>query len=52
MFNKTEKKPVQQLPWSALRMAKKDEYRAEAIANGVYTPVQPILQPQKGVAAV
>ena len=33
-------------------MAKKDEYRAEAIANGVYTPVQPILQPQKGVAAL
>ena len=33
-------------------MAKKDEYRAEAIANGVYTPVQPILQPQKGVASV
>ena len=35
----------------AMITAKKDEYRREAIANGVYTPVQPILQPQKGVAA-
>ena len=36
----------------AMTTAKKDEYRREAIANGVYTPIQPILQPQKGVAAL
>lgn len=36
----------------AMMTAKKDEYRREAIANGVYTTVQPILQPQKGVATV
>ena len=32
--------------------AKKEECRTEAIASGIYTHVQPILQPQKGVAAV
>ena len=37
---------------SVMMTAKKDEYRREAIANGVYTTVQPILQPQKGVAAL
>ena len=36
----------------AMIAAKKNERRAEAVANGVYTPVQPILQPQKGVAAL
>lgn len=36
----------------AMMTAKKDEYRRVAIANGVYTTVQPILQPQKGVAAL
>ena len=32
--------------------AKKEECRTEAIASGIYTHVQPILQPQKGVVAV
>ena len=32
--------------------AKKAALRAEDVANGLYTPVQPILEPQKGTIAI